>query len=199
MYHFCQQMLFIDWMRLWRQVWSLLSLQFLQWRVSIYFSSSYSSVGLSPKRHITCIIYFLVTDAVHRLDVAQVTSVEFAQLAVVEGEYLLLLSLVGLSPVSYTHITNLYIIYVLSPDVVHRLDVTQETSVEFAQHARVVEGEYYPYHRWLSPKVHTSHTTCIIYFLLNRCCSSTGCDSGDKCGVCSGCGSCGGGCVLLLS
>ena len=66
---------------------------------------------------------------------------EFVQLAVVEGEYLLLLSLVGLSP------------------MLHFI----------------------------------SHITCFVFFFVTRCCSSTGCDSGDKCGVCSARQSCGGG------
>ena len=66
---------------------------------------------------------------------------EFAQLAVVEGEYLLLLSLVGLSP------------------MLHFI----------------------------------SHTHVSFSFFVTRCCSSTGCGSGDKCGVCSARQSCGGG------
>ena len=71
--------------------------------------------------------------------------------------------------------------------------------MEFAQLA--VEGEYFvsSYHPLLSPILHISHTTCIIYFFVYSCCSSTGCGSGDKCGVCLGCGSCGGGYVLVLS
>ena len=67
-----------------------------------------------------------------------------------EGKYLLFSSYIILSYLLNVVCLISYVSF-LSTDAVHRLDATQETSVEFAQPANlVVEGEYYSYHRWLS-------------------------------------------------
>ena len=110
--------------------------------------------------------------------------------AVVEGKYLLFSSYIILSYLLNVVCLISYVSF-LSTDAVHRLDATRETSVEFAQLAvLVVEGK----HLLLLSVVDISYTSythiiylCIVYFLLNRCCSSTGCGAGDKCGVCSAC------------